>query len=55
MSDCVAEFMHECGFECLRSVSKFSLSTPLKPTDTLGQRDFISLFTLLCLGPAILA
>ncbi len=54
-SDCVVELMHECDFECRPCVSKFSLSTPLKPTDTLGQRDFISLFTLLCLGPAILA
>lgn len=33
----------------------FLEGTPLKPTDILGQRGFISLFTLLCLGPAILA
>ena len=51
-SDCVAEFMHKNGFECLQCVSKFSLSTPLKPTDTLGQRDFICLLHSAVSGPS---
>lgn len=42
-SDLAAVFMHECDSESLQCVSKFCLSTPLKPTYTLRQGDFIFL------------